>query len=212
MCQIKNVMLLHLLSVLLLLGCQRDGHTLKNPTTEEGRKLDSFIKGVMHNYTPYYSKRETDPEYISRVPGAVRPHYLFTVDATYKGDTVRILLTKLWKLVELSKRVGAPTDSLSLVALVKGERQLELNEDAMDRVTVVRKWKSVDSVTKKGKQPTLNYYFRDNGYIKGGLLSNKEEAYLIDRLSDWGILIKQDDESGFYRLEKHYPNTALEIE
>jgi hypothetical protein len=43
-------------------------------------------------------------------------------------------------------------------------------------------------------------------------LSNKKEAYLIDRLSDWGILIKQDDESDFYQLEIHYPNEALKIE
>ncbi|MBC5772989.1 hypothetical protein H8S95_02850 [Pontibacter sp. KCTC 32443] len=211
--QIKLVILFFLLFVFLLFGCQKVGNNAENSTTNEGRKLDNFIKGVMHNYTPYYSKRETDPDYVVQVPGALRPNYFFTIGATYRGDTIRILLPELWELIELSEIVGSPKDSLSLVELVKGTKLLMLNKEAMDQVTVIRKWKSVDSVAAQGKRQLLDHYFRDNGYRKSDLqLSNKEEAYLIDRLSDWGVLIMQDDESGFFRLEKHYPNDAIKFD
>ncbi len=202
---ITNALLFQLF-IMILFGCKSKEQAQKEVSIEEGRLLDSFVKGIMHRYTAYYSKRKVDP----RLPTDWRPEYLYTVGATYKGDTIRILQKGLWDLIELCEETGAPIDSLSLAGLVKTEKLLKLNKNAMDGVFIVRKWKSVDSVATAGKQEFLNYYFNDDGFLKGKNTTSKENIYIIDRLSDWGVLIAQDDISGYYYIEKHFPNDAIE--
>lgn len=183
----------------MLIGCQAETQNADVTLPQSGRKADKFVKAITHHYT-IISKADSDPEYGSRVGGARTSDFPFTVGATYKEDTFRILLPDLWHLNEILKRNGLPADSLLMASLVKGEKLLEFDVNSMHSIDIIRKWKSIDSIKRKGKEYFIDYYFNEKGVQKVAPLSPYEMAYMIDILSDWGILVALDDESGFYYL------------
>jgi hypothetical protein len=186
-------------STTMFLGCQVETQNNNFTPPESGRKSDNFVKGIMHHYT-IISRADSDPEYGIRVGGARISDFFFTVGATYKEDTFRVLLPDLWQLNKLIERNELPSDSLLMASLVKGEKLLEFNVSSMHSLDIVREWKSVDLIKSKGKKYFLDYYFKENGFQKVAPLSDYEAAYIIDILSDWGVLVGLDDESGFYYL------------
>lgn len=193
----------------ILIGCQKKTQNPDIILSETGRKSDNFVKEIMHHYT-IISRADSDPEYGNRVGGARTSDYLFTIGATYKEDTFHILLSDLWQLNKLIERNGLPSDSLLMASLVKGEKLLEFNISSMHTLNIVREWKSVDSIRRKGKDYFLDYYFKENEYQKVVPLSDYEAAYIIDILSDWGVLVGFDEYSGFYYLRDVVANEYKE--
>lgn len=186
-------------SAIILMGCQTNTQNPDSSLLGSSRQSDAFVKGIMHHYT-VISRLKSDPGYGSRVVGALTSDYHFTIGGSYKEDTFRILLPDLLQLNNLCIKTGLSPDSLLMTSLVKGEKLIEFDAGNIYGIEIVRKWKSVDSVKSKGKQYFLEYYFKENGFQKVIPTSDFEKAYIIDILSDWGVLVGLDDESGFYYL------------
>lgn len=125
----------------------------------------------------------------------------FTAGAAYGEDTVRILLDTVKELVELSVLANQPTDSITIASIVKGDRLLRLNPEAKQNASVIKPWESLDSITRRGKEFTLDSLFTKSGMQKKNLEPSKQ-AYLIDALSNWGLLVFWDDYSGFYKVKE----------
>ena len=188
-------MRLFVLLVLLLVGCQKRNNIVEEYPDEKGRRHKRYVKAIMtHFVAPNQRNADLLP------PPPIGRSFL-TVGATYEGDTLRILLDTVKELVDLSILAGSPTDSASIASVVKGEKLLNLNEKAFGEASIIKPWASVDSVRSQGKQYTLNYYFKKSGYQKVHL-SPPEQAYLIDALSGWGLLITFDDYGGYYSIEE----------
>ncbi|PSR54092.1 hypothetical protein AHMF7605_11450 [Adhaeribacter arboris] len=193
---IKKVNTLRLVFVLLLIfltGCQSKHEPVEKVPNEQGRENESYVKALMTHYVAP-STRSKD-----LLPPPPLGYSYFTAGATYKGDTLRILLNTVKELVDLSVLAGESTDSVSIVSLVKGETLLELNEEAKNETKVIKRWASVDSIKSQGKNYTLNHYFSESGMQRKNL-DFPEQAYLIDALSDWGLLVSWDDYIGTYRI------------
>ena len=145
--------------VLLLLGCQAKNLGEKE-VHELGRKNKSYVNMLMVQYVAPSEK------YKQRVPPPPIGWSYLTVGATYKGDTLRILLDTVKELVSLSEIADSPVDSVSIASLVKGESFLKLNEKALKEAYVIGRSASIDSVRLNGKKYTLEYYFNEEGYQK----------------------------------------------
>lgn len=185
--------------VLLLAGCQAQSFEEKE-TNRLGRKNKSYVSTLMVQYVAPSERYEgTVP------PPPIGWSYL-TVGATYKGDSLRILVDTVRELVSLSEMADAPVDSASIASLVKGNSFLTLNEEALKEAYVIKPSASIDSFRSHGKEYILEYYFDDKGYQKKPL-DSAEQAALIDALSDWGMLIWQDDMMGLFRVKE--PHSTL---
>lgn len=185
--------------VLLLAGCQTKNAEEKK-ADEFGRKSESYVSTLMVQYVAPSERYEgTVP------PPPIGWSYL-TVGATYKGDSLRILVDTVRELVSLSEMADAPVDSASIASLVKGNSFLTLNEEALKEAYVIKPSASIDSFRSHGKEYILEYYFDDKGYQKKPL-DSAEQAALIDALSDWGMLIWQDDMMGLFRVKE--PHSTL---
>ena len=147
-----------ILLLLLLGGCQTKNELVESQPYEQGRKNKLYVKTLMHQYVaPSERKNRSLP--LTLPPPPIGFSYL-TVGATYKGDTLRILLHTVRELVEISEIAGSPTDSAYIASLVKGDNLLKLDGEAIKEVSIIKPWASVDSVRSQGKQYTLNYYFK----------------------------------------------------
>jgi hypothetical protein len=163
---------------------------------EQGRKGAPYVKAIMSGY------KAPDEKSMNLLPPPPNAYSYFSVGATFKGDTVKILVRRtIRELVDLSKLAGQPTDSVTIASLVKGESLLELNEEAKKEAQIIKVSANIDSVKLKGKDYTVNYYFDPSGYQKN-TLNASEQNYLIDVLSDWGYLIYFDDNIGTYLIKK----------
>ncbi len=179
--------------VLLLTGCRST--PVEELPDEQGRKNRSYVKALMFQYV------SPNERYEGRMPPPPIGFSYLTIGATYKSDTLRILLHTVRELVDISETAGSQTDSAYIASLIKGEDLLDLNKEAIEESYVIKPLASIDSVKSRGRQYTLDYYFTENGYQKVHL-SFREQAYLIDALSDWGLLISFDDVGGIYRVRE----------
>lgn len=125
----------------------------------------------------------------------------FTIGGLNGVDTVRILFDTVRDLVELSLLAQQPTDSISIVSLIKGKNFLVLNAAALKEANIVKPWMPLDFILSKGKQFTLDSLFTKKGTQKTNL-ERPQQAYLIDALSNWGMFVFWDDYSGSYRIKE----------
>lgn len=180
----------------LLFGCQSKPETIIKLPEEQGRKRAPYVKAIMSGY------RAPGEKSVNLLPPPSNAYSYFSVGATFKGDTVKILVRRtIRELVDLSELAGQPTDSVTIASLVKGESLLVLNEEAKREAQIIKVSANIDSVRSKGKDFTVNYYFDPSGYQKKNL-NTSEQNYLIDALSDWGYLIYFDDYIGTYLIKK----------
>jgi hypothetical protein len=180
----------------LLFGCQSKPETIIKLPEEQGRKKLTYVKAIMSGY------RAPGEKSVNLLPPPPNAYSYFSVGATFKGDTVKILVGRtIRELVDLSELAGQPTDSITLASLVNGEGLLELNEEAKREAQIIKVSENIDSVKLKGKDYTVNYYFDPSGYQKN-TLNASEQNYLVDILSDWGYLIYFDDYIGTYIIRK----------
>lgn len=128
-----------------------------------------------------------------------RVNYLFTVEAAYKGEKLRILTSKD-ELISLLQE----NDSAEIASLILNDSLVRLNDSTITKVIVLRPQKDVDIIILGGKEKTIKAFFSEDGWRKKSI-DYPKEANLIDALTKWCVLVYQDDESGFLRLEKHYP-------
>lgn len=179
----------------LLVGCQKGTNHVEEYPVEQGRKNIAYVNTLMVQYVNPSAKYE------GQLPAPPIGWDYLTVGATYNDDTLRILLDTVKELVKISMLADSPVDSVSIASLIKGENFLRLNEKALKKVFVIKPFESIDSVKLHGKEYTLKYFFDEKGYQKVHLKFN-EQAYLIDALSDWGMLISQDDYSGSFHVRE----------
>ncbi len=177
-----------------LAACQSKQAPIKKLPNEQGRKNEDYIKALMTHYAAPSARSKDLPP-----PPSIGNSY-FTVGATYKGDTLRILLYTVKELLDLSLLAGASTDSVLIVSFIKGGTMLRLNEEAKKETKVVKYSASVDSIKSQGKDYTLKYYFSESGMQKKNF-DFPEQASLIDALSDWGLLVTWDDMIGAYHVK-----------
>ncbi|WP_192823551.1 hypothetical protein [Rufibacter sp. LB8] len=167
----------------------------RSETYGSGRRNSEYIKALMTQYIhPSTIGLKTLP------PPPIGISY-FTIGAICKGDSIRVLVNTVKELVDLSLVAHNSTDSAEIVKIIKGEDFLSLNEDAKAQVKVVYPIKRIDSIRTKGKDFFINHFFEESGLQKESL-DFPEQAYLIDVLSNWGILISFDDYIGFYRIHE----------
>jgi hypothetical protein len=187
------IVLSSLMLVLLFIGCQSKTELSENQFGESGRRSKRYVKAIMTHYVA------PDPRNMNLLPAPPEGNSFFTVGAAYKGDSLQVLLSTVKELVGMSKLAGLPTDSASIASIVNGDNLLILNAEAFRIATTIKPYASVDSLKSQGKQHIINYYFSENGYQRKQL-SPSEQAYLIDSLSDLGILVYWDDYIGTYHI------------
>lgn len=188
-------MRLFVLLVLLLVGCQKSNGIVEEYPNEQGRKNIAYVNTLMVQHVNPSVKNE------GQVPPPPIGWSYLTVGATYKDDTLRILLETVKELVKISLLANSPVDSVSIASLIKGDKFLRLNEKGLKESFVIDPVASIDSVKLHGKEYTLKHYFNERGYQKVFLDFN-EQAYLIDALSNWGLLISQDDYIGSFHVRE----------
>lgn len=178
---------------LFFMCCQGKIEPFEKSPDYQGRQDKAYVNAIMNRYL--------DPrkENKNQLPPSPLGISYFTIDAKYKSDTLRILIDTVSDLVKLSRIADSSTDSVFISKLVKGESLLHLNDIAFKQAFVIKHSAKVDSVKSKGKDYTVNYYFKENGWQRKPL-NFPDQAYLIDALSDWGLLIYQDDYSGVFHL------------
>ena len=192
--QVNALRLVLTLFLIYLTACQSKHEPVEKLPNEQGRKNENYVKALMTHYVAP-SARSKD-----LVPPPSIGYSYFTVGATYKADTLRVLLNTVKELVDLSLLAGESTDSVSIVSLIKGETMLQLNEEAKSETKDVKRRASVDSIESQGKKYTLNHYFNESGMQRKSF-DFPEQASLIDALSDWGVLLTWDDYIGAYHIK-----------
>ena len=132
--------------------------------------------------------------------GWVSNDYTLAVNAKYAGESFSILLDRS-QLRALLDTCKSHADSMNVKSYLTQEKPLVLNDQDINGVIIIRSWKSVDAVAQKGKEETLNYFFK-NRRMQSRYVSSPERDYLIKHLNEWCILTFVDDETGFIKIKE----------
>jgi hypothetical protein len=179
----------------ILLGCQSKTEPSKDVPEPQGRKSSGYVEALMSHY------RAPETEIKGQLPPPPIGYAYFTVGATDEEDTVRILLDTVKELIDLSILAKQPADSITIASLVRGESLLKLNPEAKQKASLIKHRASLDSIIQKGKKFTLDSLFTKSGMQKDNL-EPQTQAYLIDALSNWGLLVYWDDYGGYYTVKE----------
>ena len=129
--------------------------------------------------------------------------YLISILVEYTGEKIKVL-SNSYALAALLDSL--PKDSSRLERIISGQEAIKLNRDQLDEASIIRSWPGIDSITKYGKDSTLNYFFRKtpNRFHQNEaiLLTHFEREYLISILADWCLLVSVNDESGYLLVEE----------
>lgn len=131
-----------------------------------------------------------------------RLNYLFTMEAIYKGEELRVLINK-----DQLIRLLNDNDSAKIASMILNDGPLKLSDSTFSKVTVWKPQKNIDDIILNGKEKTLEVFFNTDGWQKKSI-EYPMEANLINALTEWCVLVYRDDESGFLRLEERYPSPA----
>jgi hypothetical protein len=86
--------------------------------------------------------------------------------------------------------------------VLKNQIPVKLSDSDILNYTIIKPVARLDSIFNKGREFTLKTFFNNlGGYSSDAIWNDEEEAYLIDRLSRWCILVFRDDETGYITLE-----------
>ncbi|WP_299821596.1 hypothetical protein [uncultured Pontibacter sp.] len=185
--------LLSIAVLLFLVSCQIEPKSKTEISELYGERSKGFVKALMTHYRNPYK------EYKEQLPPPPIGSFLFTVGAINGEDTVRILLDTVSELVKLSIIANQPLDSATIASIVKGEKLLTLNAEAMGNALVIEPSSRIDSIIQKGKKFTLDSLFTERGMQKKNL-ERSQQRYLIDALSKWGLVVVWDDYSATYHV------------
>jgi hypothetical protein len=125
-----------------------------------------------------------------------KARYLFTISAEYNGEQLRILTDK-FRLIHLLNEREEIIDSL-----IMNDGMVHLNDSTFNKVQVLKAQTSIDTILLSGKEKTLETYFEADGWQRKGVLNHPEEINLVNALTNWCVLVSQDDVSGYLRIEE----------
>lgn len=125
-----------------------------------------------------------------------KARYLFTIAAEFKGEQMRILTDK-FRLIHLLNEREEVIDSLII-----NDGVVLLNDSTFHKVQVLRAQIGIDTVLLIGKEKTIATFFEEDGWQRRGVLDYPEEINLVNALTNWCVLVAQDDVSGYLRIEK----------
>jgi hypothetical protein len=107
----------------------------------------------------------------------------------------------LYNYLQQSRKIDKEQYKKMIKDKLMNRLPLEINNNPTSNFIKIPEIESVNASTKKGIDEFIEIYFENEKVLKDGVTDN-ERTVIIQKLFEWGIMSKIDDETGYLILSR----------